>query len=80
MEGIEYNKIAISDVREILSQLSEIENTDIIINSVNVGHSYDAIVEVTKAYSTIQENIQTLIKQTGKMIDDVIAAVNEIDG
>lgn len=80
MKGIEYNKIAISDAREILSQLSEIENTDIIINSVNMGRSYDAIVEVTKAYSTIQENIQTLIKQTGKMIDDVIAAVNEIDG
>lgn len=80
MDSIEYNKIAISDVRAIISQLSEIENTAITAGFVNSGCSFNTIIEIARMYSTIQENIQTLIKQAEKMIDDIIAAVNEIDG
>lgn len=77
--AVEYNKIAISDVKAILSQLTEFDNIDISINSINAGQSQDKIEEVIKAYNQIENYTRSIIQQVEKMLEDVISAVNDVD-
>lgn len=77
--AVEYNKIAISDVKAILSQLTEFDNIDISINSINAGQSRDKIEKVIKAYNQIENYTRSIIQQVEKMLEDVISAVNDVD-
>lgn len=78
--AVEYNKIAIGDVKSILTQLLATENTEISINSVNMGNTRDKIEEYFKLYNALENDIRTIIQQTEKMLDNVISAVDEVDG
>lgn len=78
-EAVEYNKIAISDVKSILTQLLKTENTEISIKSVNAGCSNEKVEEIAKAYNNFENGTRTIIQQVEKMLEDVLNTVNEVD-
>lgn len=76
---IEYNKIAIADVRTTLSQQLAKENIQVTVNMLNVGLARDKAEECAKAYNTLEDNIRLMMSQVDTMLSNVIAAVDNAD-
>lgn len=77
--SIEYNRIAINDVRSLLSEQLSRENVQIAIGTINVGAARDKAEEYGKAYNTLEDNIRLMISQVDKMLSDVISAVDNAE-
>lgn len=79
-DKVEYNKIALNDVSASLTRILETEVVQPQLETSNEGQSKDKIIEIFSAYSTIETGILELVQQVKSMVDDVINAVDEIDG
>ncbi|MCM1220873.1 MAG: hypothetical protein NC548_40945 [Lachnospiraceae bacterium] len=78
-DSIEYNRLAITDVRTMLSQQLAKENVKITINMLNAGLAKDKAEECAKAYNTLEDNIRLMISQVDTMLANVIEAVDNVD-
>ncbi len=78
-DNIEYNRLAITDVRTILSQLLARENVQVTVGIINVGLARDKAEECAKAYNTLEDNIRLMISQVDNILSNVIAAVDNAD-
>lgn len=79
-DKVEYNKIALNDVSSSLARILEAEIVQPQLETSNEGQSKDKIIEVFSAYTTIETGVLELVQQVKSMVDDVINAVDEIDG
>ena len=79
-DKVEYNKIALNDVSCSLARILETEMIQPQLETSNEGQSKDKIMEIFSAYSTIENGIIDLVQQVKTMVDNVINAVNEVDG
>lgn len=79
-DKVEYNKIALNDVSASLGRILEAEIVQPQLETSNEGQSKDKIIEVFSAYTTIETEILELVQQVKSMVDNVINAVDEIDG
>ena len=79
-DKVEYNKIALNDVSSSLARILEAETVQPQLETSNEGQSKDKIIEVFSAYTTIETGVLELVQQVKSMVDDVINAVDEIDG
>ncbi len=79
-DKVEYNKIALNDVSASLGRILEAEIVQPQLETSNEGQSKDKIIEVFSAYTTIETGILDLVQQVKSMVDNVINAVDEIDG
>lgn len=79
-DKVEYNKIALNDVSASLERILEAEIVQPQLETSNEGQSKDKIIEIFSAYSTIETGLLELVQQVKSMVDNVINAVDEIDG
>lgn len=79
-DKVEYNKIALNDVSCSLAQILETEIIKPQLETSNEGQSKDKIMEIFSAYGAIETGILELVQQIKTMVDNVINAVNEVEG
>jgi len=79
-DKVEYNKIALNDVSSSLARILETEVVQPQLETSNEGQSKDKIIEIFSAYITIETGILKLVQQVKSMVDNVINAIDEIDG
>ena len=79
-DKVEYNKIALNDVSASLERILEAEIVQPQLETSNEGQNKDKIIEIFSAYSTIETGLLELVQQVKSMVDNVINAVDEIDG
>ena len=78
-DSIEYNRLAINDVKILLSEQLARENVQVTVDTLNVGLARDKAKECAKAYNTLEDNIRLMISQVDTMLSNVIAAVDNAD-
>ncbi len=79
-DKVEYNKIALNDVSSSLARILETEVVQPQLETSNEGQSKDKIIEIFSAYTTIETGTLELVQQVKSMVDNVINAIDEIDG
>lgn len=79
-DKVEYNKIALNDVSCSLARILETEISQPQLETSNEGQSKEKIIEIFSAYSTIETSVLEMVQQVKTMVDNVINAVNEVDG
>ena len=78
-DSIEYNRLAINDVKILLSEQLARENVRVNVDMTNAGLARDKAEECVKAYNTLEDNIRLMISKVDTMLSNVIAAVDNAD-